>query len=162
MDDRKQISGPIYREDYFTICYSPMTKILFHERYCPTGDDLASRKYKSICGVRIDSPIYRCLTSSAVPRVPYYIECRVQSAGTWGAVFLSASTVSAGYFECCPFSAAPCPFSAALVMTYQKPCYFPILSSFSLIRWFQARRFDFWKRHRLLDITSQGWWRNMN
>ena len=42
----KQISGPISREDYFTICYPPMRKILFHERYCPmSGDDLMSRKY---------------------------------------------------------------------------------------------------------------------
>ena len=26
-------------------------------------------------------------------------------------------------------------------------------------RWFQSRSFDFWKRHRLLRITSQGSWR---
>ena len=57
-------------------------------------------------GVRIDSPIYGCLTSSAVPGVPCYIKCWVQSAGTWSAMFLSAVTVSAGYQECCPLSAA--------------------------------------------------------
>ena len=52
------------------------------------------------------SPIYRCLTSSAVPGVPCYIKCWVQSAGTWSAMFLSAVTVSAGYQECRPLGAA--------------------------------------------------------
>ena len=46
------------------------------------------------------------LTSSAVPGVPWYTKCWVQSAGTWSAMFLSAVTVSAGYQECCPLSAA--------------------------------------------------------
>ena len=39
------------------------------------------------------------LTSSAVPGVPWYTKCWVQSAGSWSAMFLSAVTVSAGYQE---------------------------------------------------------------
>ena len=69
-------------------------------------------------GVRIDSPIYGCLTSSAVPGVPCYIKCWVQSAGTWSAMFLSAVTVSAGYQECCPLSAAL--FSQVLLVFSEK------------------------------------------
>ena len=54
---------------------------------------------------RMSPPSHGCLTSSAVPGVLCYMKCWVWSAGTWGAMFISAATASAGYQECCSWSA---------------------------------------------------------